>query len=82
MCLAVPGEVIRVYDKEGIRYAEVRFGGVTREVCLHIQPDTVPGDFVLVHVGVALARIDAEEAARTLAALAELAAATGDEDAL
>ncbi|HEY7955553.1 MAG: HypC/HybG/HupF family hydrogenase formation chaperone [Polyangia bacterium] len=72
MCLGIPGEVTEIHEQGGVRYAQVRFGGVTREVCLECQPDAVVGDFVLVHVGFAIARIDREEAARTWAALEEL----------
>jgi hydrogenase expression/formation protein HypC len=64
MCLGIPGEVIVVREHEGIRFADVRFGGITREGCLECQPDAAVGDFVLVHVGFAIARIDREEAAR------------------
>jgi hydrogenase expression/formation protein HypC len=64
MCLGIPGEVIEVREDAGLKFAQVRFGGVTREVCLECQPDAGVGDFVLVHVGFAIARIDREEAAR------------------
>lgn len=72
MCLGIPGEVIEIHEQRGVRFAQVRFGGITREVCLECQPDAGVGDFVLVHVGFAIARIDREEAARTWAALEEL----------
>jgi hydrogenase expression/formation protein HypC len=72
MCLAIPGEIVRVQEREGLPFAQVRFGGVEREVCLVFQPEAAPGEFVLVHVGMAIARIDREEAARALATLAEL----------
>lgn len=72
MCLGIPGEVTEIHEQRGVRFAQVRFGGITREVCLECQPDAVVGDFVLVHVGFAIARIDREEAARTWAALEEL----------
>lgn len=74
MCLAVPGEVVATSDEHGLRYATVRFGAVERQVCVHAFPDVAPGDFVLVHVGFAIARLDAEQAARTLATLEELGA--------
>ncbi|MCU1283169.1 MAG: [NiFe] hydrogenase metallocenter assembly protein HypC [bacterium] len=64
MCLGIPGEVIEVHDDRGLKFAQVRFGGITREVCLECQPDAGLGDFVLVHVGFAIARIDRDEAAR------------------
>jgi hydrogenase expression/formation protein HypC len=72
MCLAIPGEVVSTYDREDVRYASVRFGGITREVCLHAFPDTAIGEFVLVHVGFAIAKIDRVEAARAWEALVQL----------
>ena len=72
MCLAIPGEIVRLSEREGLPFAQVRFGGVEREVCLVFQPQAAPGEFVLVHVGMAIACIDREEAARALATLAEL----------
>lgn len=72
MCLAIPGEVRAVYDRDGVRYADVRFGGVTRQVCLHALPDVEVGEFVLVHVGFAIAKIDRGSAERALQLLAEL----------
>jgi hydrogenase expression/formation protein HypC len=72
MCLAIPGEIVEVYDKHALRFAMVQFGGITREVCLEYQRDAVPGEFVLVHVGFAIAKVDREEAARTWATLREL----------
>ena len=76
MCLAVPGEVVTAFDRNGVRYAEVRFGSVSREVCLHAFPDAQPGEFVLVHVGFAIAKIDRAEAERTLKLLLELGEVT------
>ncbi|HEY2405446.1 MAG TPA: HypC/HybG/HupF family hydrogenase formation chaperone [Polyangiaceae bacterium] len=78
MCLAIPGQVIRTYEKHGVLFAEARFAGVTREVCLHAEPSTQAGDYVLVHVGFAIKKIDREEADRTWRLLLEL----GDEEAL
>lgn len=80
MCLAIPGEVTEVREKHGLRFGLVRFGGITREVCLEYERDAAPGDFVLVHVGFAIARIDREEAARTWELLQELGQA-GEIDA-
>ena len=64
MCLGIPGEVVSLHAEHGLRFAKVRFGGITREVCLECQPDVAVGDFVLVHVGFAIAKIDRDEAAR------------------
>ena len=72
MCLAIPGKVVEIYDRKGLRVSKVEFGGITREVCLEYVPEATLGDFVLVHVGFAIARIDRDEAARTWEALEEL----------
>ena len=64
MCLGIPGEVVSVTSHDGLPFGDVRFGGVTREVCLVCHPDVQPGEFVLVHVGMAIARIDRAEASR------------------
>ncbi len=66
MCLAVPAEVIEIVDATRAR---VSLGGVVKEIALHLVDGVAVGDYVLVHVGFALARIDPEEAQRTLAAL-------------
>jgi len=72
MCLGIPGEVTAVSERDGLPFGEVRFGDVTREVCLTCYPDVVPGDFVLVHVGLAIAKIDRAEAARAWQVLQQL----------
>jgi hydrogenase expression/formation protein HypC len=72
MCLAIPGKVVETFDKSGLLMARVQFGGITREACLEYVPETVVGDYVLVHVGFAISRIDEVEAERTYAALKEL----------
>ena len=72
MCLAVPGEILELAERDGLRFGRVAFGGITREVCLEYQRDAVIGDFVLVHVGFAIAEVDAEEAARQWQTLREL----------
>ncbi len=75
MCLAVPGEVVAVVERDGMRFGKVQFGGITREVCLEYERDATVGDFVLVHVGFAIAKLDREEAERQWQVLREL----GDE---
>jgi hydrogenase expression/formation protein HypC len=72
MCLAIPGKVVETYAREGLQMARVQFGGVAREACLNYVPETQVGDYVLVHVGFAISRVDEEEARRTYEALAEL----------
>jgi hydrogenase expression/formation protein HypC len=56
-------------DEHGVRMARTNFGGIIKSVCLEYTPEVVPGDYVLVHVGFALSRVDEAEAARTYAAL-------------
>jgi len=69
MCLALPGEIVE--RREGaLPMALVRFGTVRREVCLAYVPDAAIGDWVIVHVGFAIQRLDETEARRTLALLA------------
>jgi hydrogenase expression/formation protein HypC len=73
MCLAVPGEVLEITCEEPLtRQGRVRFGGVVREVNLACVPEAVVGDYVLVHVGLAISTVDPEEAQRTLRYLEEL----------
>ena len=72
MCLAVPGRVLSVERSGANRAARVEFGGLVKEVSLDFVPAARPGDYVLVHVGFALAIVDAAEAARTFALLQEL----------
>jgi len=67
MCLAVPGRILSNHERDGIPMAEVDFGGVRKEVCLQYIPDAAPGDYVIVHVGFALQRLDEESALQTLA---------------
>ena len=72
MCLAIPGKVVEIFTNEGLHMARVQFGGVTRDACLDYVPETQVGEYVLVHVGFAISRVDEEEAQRTYAALAEI----------
>jgi hydrogenase expression/formation protein HypC len=62
VCLAVPGRVVEAFDEEGLRLAVVDFGGVRQRVCLETLPDAAPGDWILVHAGFALQRVDVEAA--------------------
>lgn len=72
MCLGVPGRIVDVDTSEVVRLGRVSFDGVVRRVCLEYVPEAVPGDYVLVHVGFALQRIDEEEAKRVFELLEEL----------
>jgi len=72
MCLAIPGKVVEPYDQGGLRMARVKFGGIVREACLEYLPETQVGEYVLVHVGFAITRVDEVEAERTYQALKDL----------
>ena len=72
MCLAIPGKVLETFSSNSMLMARVQFGGVVREACLEYVPETRVGEYVLVHVGFAISRVNEEEAKRTYAALAEL----------
>jgi hydrogenase expression/formation protein HypC len=72
MCLAVPGKVVEISGEGELRMGRVDFSGVTREACLAYVPEVRVGDYVLVHVGFALARVDEQAAMETLRTLAEI----------
>lgn len=72
MCLAIPGKVLDTFDQRGLRMAKVQFGGITREACLEYVPETKIGEYVLVHVGFAISRVDEAEAERTYQTLRDL----------
>jgi len=64
VCLGIPGRVVETFREHGILMGKVDFGGVSKRVCLDHVSDVVAGDYVLVHVGFALAKIDQSEARR------------------
>jgi len=72
MCLGVPGRGVEKYVDDEIPMAKVDFDGVKKRVCLVHVPDVAVGEYVLVHVGFALTRLDEAEARRTFELLAEL----------
>ena len=75
MCLAVPGRVLSVDENDSLRTARVDFAGVVKSIALAYVPEAKVGDYVIVHVGVALSRLDEEEAMRTLDEIRQVAAA-------
>lgn len=72
MCLGVPGKVVDVYERDGIRMGTVDFGGITRNACLEYAPEVGVGCYVVIHVGFAISVVDEEEAERSYALLAEM----------
>jgi hydrogenase expression/formation protein HypC len=65
MCLAIPGKILHAEERNGSRVARVQFGGIIRETYLDFVPEAQPGDYVMVHVGFAISRVDAAEAQET-----------------
>ncbi|TKA12772.1 HypC/HybG/HupF family hydrogenase formation chaperone [Actinacidiphila oryziradicis] len=74
MCLAVPGKVIGIEERNGIRMARVDFGGAVKDVCLSYLPEIEVGDYAIVHVGFALQRLDEASALATLELFAQIGA--------
>ena len=73
MCLAVPGKVVEWLEREApFTRATVEFGSVRRDVSMACLPEAELGDYVLVHAGMAISQIDADEAARVFEAIAQL----------
>lgn len=82
MCLAVPGKIVSIDDSAALRMAKVNFGGVGKDICLEWLPDAKIGDYVLVHVGFALSKIDEKEAEETLHMLTEMGELIEEEERL
>lgn len=73
MCLAIPGKVIDIVEKEPLfRQGKVSFGGIIKEVNLAFLPEAQVGQYVIVHVGIALSIVDEEEASKTLSDLSTI----------
>jgi hydrogenase expression/formation protein HypC len=64
MCLGIPGKVMETYREHDVLMGKVAFGGIAKRVCLEHVPEVKVGEYVLVHVGFALSRIDEAEARR------------------
>ncbi len=76
MCLAIPGRVLQIDDSPPLRMGKVDFGGVVRDVCLAYLPEVQVGDYVIVHTGFAISRLDEADAQETLRLLAEIGLVT------
>lgn len=72
MCLAIPGKVVEIYREHDVLMGKVEFGGIAKRVCLEHVPEVQTHEYVLVHVGFALSKIDAAEAERVFELLGEL----------
>jgi len=65
MCLAIPGKILEVRELPDSRWGRVEFGGIAREAQLDFVPEANVGDYVIVHAGFAISRVDEAEATRT-----------------
>ena len=72
MCLAIPGKIVAEQRRNGLRIGRVQFGGVVREASLDFVPEAQVDDYVMVHVGFAISRVDAAEAERTYQILEQM----------
>jgi hydrogenase expression/formation protein HypC len=72
MCLGIPGKVLDTYREHDVLMGRIDFSGVIKRVCLEHVPEVQPGQFVLVHVGFALSRIDESEAKQVFEFLARM----------
>ena len=66
MCLGIPGKVVEISDEGPLLMGKVDFGGVRKEACLAYLPEIALGDYVIVHVGFAISKLDEDEALKTL----------------
>ena len=72
MCLAIPGRVVGIRHEHETPMATVDFGGATKDVCLAYTPEVAEGDYVIVHAGFAIARLDEAAASESLRLFAEI----------
>ena len=72
MCLAVPGKILATEEIAGNRVGKVQFGGITRQAYLDFVPEANVGDYVIVHVGFAISKVDEQEAEKTYKLLAQM----------
>jgi hydrogenase expression/formation protein HypC len=73
MCLAIPGKIEAITGEDQLtRMGRINFGGVFKEACLAYVPEAVVGDYVIVHVGFALSRVDEEEAQKVFGYLKQM----------
>jgi hydrogenase expression/formation protein HypC len=72
MCLAVPGKIIEIFERDGLHMAKVDYGGIFRETCLDYVPEAKVGDYCVIHVGFAISLMNEEEALETLDMLKQI----------
>lgn len=72
MCLGIPGKVVEIYQQDDLPMGKVEFGGILKEVCLAYTPEIQVGDYVIVHVGFAISRLDEAEAEEVFSYLEQI----------
>ena len=72
MCLGIPGKIINIFEIENTRMGKIDFSGVELDVCLEATPEAAVNDYVIVHAGFAISKLNEEEALETLKLLNEI----------
>lgn len=72
MCLGVPGKIVEIEEKNGLKMAKVDFGGIFREACLDYVPEAKVGEYCVIHVGFAISLLSESEAMETLDLLKQI----------
>ncbi len=72
MCLAIPGKLVSINTASTPRMGKVSFGGIQKDVCMEWLPEASVGDYVIVHVGFALSKVDEKEALETIRMFKEM----------
>lgn len=80
MCLGIPGKVLEVFERDNLPMGKIEFNGIVKEACLAYTPEAEVGDYVLIHVGFAISRIDEQEANEIFQYLDEIQAAGMEEE--
>jgi hydrogenase expression/formation protein HypC len=72
MCLAIPGQIVSIDTSGSLRMGRADFGGVIQEICLEYTPEIAIGDYAIVHVGFAIAKLDLDRAKEILATIDQI----------
>ncbi|WP_339134208.1 MAG: HypC/HybG/HupF family hydrogenase formation chaperone [Candidatus Electrothrix sp. GW3-4] len=72
MCLAIPGKLTEIYQKDTLRMAKIDFGGIAKEICLEFVPEAELGDYALVHAGFAISLMNETEAQENIQLIQEV----------
>ena len=72
MCLAIPGKIVDIFERDGLKMAKVDYGNIFRETCLEYVPEAQVGEYCVVHVGFAISLLDEQDAMETLELLKEI----------